>query len=573
MKFLPFLCFAAGLVAAEVKTPDAKPREVTVYADRAEVVRVFKGDLAAGDQSLLFDDLPANVDFSSIRVEGTGAFTLVDIRPETVQAKEIANEAVRALQSKIQAQELIQKELAQAEARVAFRRGALEKVLGRLTSVGKESANPEMDPLKWAAYLDFQAEQLAALDKESTELAKKLKESRLQVDTLNREIAALNGNQNRSRNLARVNLEVKTAGAVEVRLSYVVHGPSWRPVYDLRADTKAKTLEITYHAELRQSTGEDWNGVALKLSTAEPSVGGREPEMSPWFLHKAEPMVAFDALKREEESLRKDAEQARFGRRAAGEKQQNFNGFGVAGNNFFAARPTDNEFKATSGNIDGASVSTAAVVTGGTAATYVVERATDIKSDNKMAKVTVARIALASTFRHSCVPKLSSFVYLKTHATNKSDFTLLPGRTAVFLDGAFVANSSMDLVPAGQEFWTFLGVDQSVSVERKELARRDETTGVFGKKTLRTVFDQVFKVKNGKATEIDLVIWDQLPMGDHEDIKVVLEEPKLEANSESFKMNESKFVEWRHGLKAGEKRDVPYRFAIERPEDMRVMGF
>jgi uncharacterized protein (TIGR02231 family) len=560
MKIFSFLCFAAALGAAEVKTPDAKPREVTVYADRAEVVRVFKGDLAAGEQSLLFDNLPANVDFSSIRVEGTGAFTLIDIRPETVQVKEVANEAIRALQAKIQAQEIVQKELALAEGRVAFRRGALDKVLGRLTSVGKESANPEMDPLKWAAYLDFQAEQQVALDKEATDLAKRVKESRQLVDTYNREISALNGNLSRSRNLARVNLDVKAAGAAEVRLSYVVHGPSWKPVYDLRADTKGKTLEITYHAELRQSTGEDWQGVALKLSTAEPSVGGREPEMSPWFLAKAEP-VALDELRRDSESLNRRG--SVVAGRTAGEKQ-----------NFLAADNRFNAFTATSAaKLADATVSTAAVVAGGTAATYVIERTTDIKSDNKLAKVTVMRLLLPSTYRHSCVPKLSGYVYLKTHATNKSDFTLLPGRTSVFLDGAFVANSSMDLVPAGQEFWTFLGVDQSVSVERKELARREESSGVFGKKTLRTVFDQVFKVKNGKATEIDLVIWDQLPMGDHEDIKVVLEEPKYEKDSESFKMTETKFVEWRHAVKAGEKRDVPFRFAIERPADMQVIGF
>jgi uncharacterized protein (TIGR02231 family) len=565
MKIFSCLCFAAALGAAEVKTPDAKPREVTVYADRAEVVRIFKGDLAAGDQSLLFDDLPANVDFASIRVEGTGAFTLIDIRPETVQVKEVANEAIRALQAKIQAQELVQKELALTEGRVAFRRSALDKVLGRLTSVGKESANPEMDPLKWAAYLDFQAEQQVALDKEATDLAKRVKESRQLVDTYNREISALNGNQSRSRNLAHVNLDVKAAGPAEVRLSYVVHGPSWKPVYDLRADTKGKTLEITYHAELRQSTGEDWQGVALKLSTAEPSVGGREPEMSPWFLSKAEP-VALDELRR-----KSDGGAARgldVAGRSAGEKQN----FVAAGNGFNAFKANEFDTKAEAKLAD-ATVSTAAVVAGGTAATYVIERTTDIKSDNKLAKVTVMRLLLPSTYRHSCVPKLSSYVYLKTHATNKSDFTLLPGRTSVFLDGAFVANSSMDLVPAGQEFWTFLGVDQSVSVERKELARREETSGVFGKKTMRTVFDQVFKVKNGKATEIDLVIWDQLPMGDHEDIKVVLEEPKYEKDSESFKINESKFVEWRHAVKPGEKRDVPYRFAIERPEDMQVIGY
>ncbi|PHX58611.1 MAG: hypothetical protein CK522_03235 [Opitutia bacterium] len=562
MKILSLLCFAAALGAAEVPTPDAKPREVTVYADRAEVVRIFQGDLAAGDQSMLFDNLPANVDFSSIRVEGTGAFTLIDIRPETVQVKEVANEAIRALQAKIQAQELVQKELSLAEGRVAFRRSALDKVLGRLTSVGKESANPEMDPLKWAAYLDFQAEQQVALDKETTDLAKRVKASRQQVDTYNREIAALNGNQSRSRNLARVNLDVKTAGPVVVRLSYVVQGPSWKPVYDLRADTKAKSLEITYHAELRQSTGEDWQGVSLKLSTAEPSVGGREPEMSPWFLAKAE-AVALDVLNVSESLARREL---RVAGRASGVEKQNF--VAATGNQF-------NEFSTKSGAavLADATVSTASVVTGGTAATFVIERTTDIKSDNKMAKVTVTRLLLPSTFRHSCVPKLSSYVYLKTHATNKSDFTLLPGRTSIFLDGAFVANSSMDLVPAGQKFWTFLGVDQSVSVERKELARREESSGLFGKKTLRTVFDQVFKVKNGKATEIDLVIWDQLPMGDHEDIKVVLEEPKYEKDSESFKMNESKYVEWRHAVKAGEKLDVPYRFAIERPEDMQVVGY
>ncbi|MEY4798205.1 MAG: hypothetical protein RI978_506, partial [Verrucomicrobiota bacterium] len=461
-----------------------------------------------------------------------------------------------------QAQELVQKELSLAEGRVAFRRSALEKVLGRLTSVGKESANPEMDPLKWAAYLDFQAEQQVALDKEATDLAKRIKASRQQVDTYNREITALNGNQSRSRNLARVNLDVKTAGPAVVRLSYVVQGPSWKPVYDLRADTKAKSLEITYHAELRQSTGEDWQGVSLKLSTAEPSVGGREPEMSPWFLAKSEPV--------ELEALRKDKDSdARRETRVAGRIPVDKQNFAAAGGNLF------NEFSAKAGAavLADATVSTASVVTGGTAATYVIERTTDIKSDNKMAKVTVTRLLLPSTFRHSCVPKLSSYVYLKTHATNKSDFTLLPGRTSVFLDGAFVANSSMDLVPAGQKFWTFLGVDQSVSVERKELARREESTGLFGKKTLRTVFDQVFKVKNGKATEIDLVIWDQLPMGDHEDIKVVLEEPKYEKDSESFKMNETKYVEWRHAVKAGEKLDVPYRFAIERPEDMQVVGY
>ncbi|MEY4086830.1 MAG: hypothetical protein RLZZ405_1018, partial [Verrucomicrobiota bacterium] len=101
---------------------------------------------------------------------------------------------------------------------------------------------------------------------------------------------------------------------------------------------------------------------------------------------------------------------------------------------------------------------------------------------------------------------------------------------------------------------------------------REETTGVFGKKTLRTVFDQVFKLKNGKSTDIELVLWDQVPASNHEDIKVVFEEPRYEKDTDDLKLNESKFLEWRLPLKAGAKQDLPFRFAVERPEDVQVVG-
>jgi uncharacterized protein (TIGR02231 family) len=214
----------------------------------------------------------------------------------------------------------------------------------------------------------------------------------------------------------------------------------------------------------------------------------------------------------------------------------------------------------------------ASVQAGGTAATFVIDRKSDILADNKPAQVTVMRESFPAYFRHTCVPKLSPFVYLKTKAVNKTGFTFLPGPTAVFLDGAFVAQANLDLVPSGQDFWTYLGVDQGVSVERKVLARREETTGVFGKKTLRTVFDQVFKLKNGKATDIELVLWDQVPASNHEDIKVVFEEPRYEKDTDDLKLNESKFLEWRLPLKAGAKQDLPFRFAVERPEDIQVVG-
>jgi len=572
MKLSPsLLLLAVTLGAAEVKTDGAPITQVTVYADRAEVVRTYKGHLAAGEQTLVFDQLPGATQLNQLRVEGRGTFTLIDIRPETIQTKEVANEKVRALQDALKAQDLRHQALTQTEARLAFQKSALDKMLGRLTTAGKESANPEMDPLKWAAFLDFQDKQLAELDRQTIALQADRETVRNEVDRLTRELVALRGNSRKSRLQAKVNLDVRQAGEVEVSLSYLVRGPSWSPSYDMRADTQAKTLDVTYHAEVRQATGEDWKGVSLRLSTAQPALVGREPRMDPWFLAKFEPQnkgleaVALGGVSRFDGTRKAGADRG---------NAQMFNDIRTNGNNFAVNGMLTGglEREELAKRMRSMDESRATVQTGGTAATFVIDRKSDILTDNKPAQVTVMRETFPSYFRHTCVPKLSTFVYLKTKAINKTDYTFLPGPTSVFLDGAFVAQANLDLVPSGQEFWTYLGVDQSVTVERKELARREETSGVFGKKTLRTVFDQVFKLKNSKATDIELVLWDQVPASNHEDIKVVLEVPRYEKDTGDLKMNESKFLEWRLPLKAGAKQDLPFRFAVERPEDVQVVG-
>ena len=539
---LPALLLGAGLTAAEIKTDAAVVSQVTVYADRAEVVRHLRLRLEPGEHTLVFDQLPATTDLGQVRVDGRGAFTLIDIRTETVQLREAADAQVRKLQAALKELEVRTQALTQAEGRLAFQRGALDKVLTRLTATGKESANPEMDPAKWAAYLDFHAKQLAGIDQATLAKQKEREQVRLESDRLNRELNELRGSQRRARHLAKVNVSVRQAGEAEFDLSYLVRGAGWTPSYDMRASTKTGTLAVTYHAQVRQSTGEDWRGVSLRLSTAQPGIAGREPKLDPWFISRLEGRRG------------KPLEMKEYADDAGGMPQMY------------------NAFAADVGEAGKTRTRSAKVTVGATAATYAIERPADILSDNKPTKVSVAQLSFPSVFRHTCVPKLSPHVYLKTKAVNQSDFTLLPGETSVFLDGAFVANASLDLVPAGQDFWTYLGADQSVTVERKVLNRRSETSGVFGQKTARTVFDQVFKVTNGKNSEVDLVLWDQVPIADHEDIKVLIEEPAFAKDTDGLKMNESKFLQWRLPLKAGEKKDVPFRFAVEHPEDMPVAG-
>jgi len=568
MRPLPRLLLASltlHLAAAEVPTTGATIARVTVYADRAEVVRRFATTLPAGEHALVFDALPGDTDLSSVRVTGQGSFSLVDIRAETIQTLEVPDEQVRKLSAALKAEQVKLQEVTQTQARNAQRRASLDKVLGRLTAVGKESANPDLDPAKWAGYLAYHVESLGKLDQETLELKGRDDALRAEIGKLERELNQLTGNRTKSRNLARVKVEVKQAGPQEFELSYVVAGPSWSPHYDVRADTIAKKLTVAYQAQVRQRTGEDWRGVSLRLSTAQPGVGGREPELSPWALYKAEPVTltgAVDTAVLIADGTAAKPADAGFLRRGVEARRKSEAPELVSAGKGWGAAPA----------APAMTVATATVQAGATAALFQVPRAYDIPSDPKSVKVALTEQTFFASFRHSCVPKLSPNVYLKAQAVNASDYPFLPGPTAIFLDGAYVAAASMDLVPAGQEFTTFLGVDQSVKVERRVLARREEVNGVFGKKTHRTVHDQLFKVTNGKRAEIDLTVADQLPMSNHDAIKVVLEEPRYEKDTEALKLNEQKFLEWRLRLGAGDKLDVPFRFAVERPEDVVVVG-
>jgi uncharacterized protein (TIGR02231 family) len=541
-----------SVAAADIPTTAAKVHTVTVYGDRAEVVRHLTATIEAGDHTLTFENLPGATDLSSVRVDGKGAFTLIDIRGERIQTKEVADERVLKLTKELEALRAQLTDLTLADNRITQRKAALEKVLGRLTSVGKESANAEMDPSKWAAYLQYHVDTLAKLDQEILANGVSRNSLTLDLDRVQRELNELNAQRFKFRNVARVRIEAKQAGPIELDLAYVVRGPSWNPLYDIRADTKAKTVQVNYHAEVRQSTGEDWKGVALKLSTAQPNLGGREPQMSPWFIHRfvPPPVVVTGGVVLESAS--------KLDRADRGSSERNrFSGLSAS-----APAPA-------SAAMD---FSYARVNTGGTAATFSIPRAYDVPSDNKPAKVAIASESFPSEFRHTCVPKLSPHVYLKAKAINKSDFPFIAGPTAVFLDGAFVANANLDLVTPGQEFWTYLGADQSVKVDLKDLGKVEELSGIFGKKTARTVVSKVFKVTNGKATDVQLSIRDQVPSSNHEEIKVVYEEPKYEKDTDGFKVDQSKFVEWNLTLKPSTKQDVPFRFAIERPDGFPMVG-
>ena len=94
------------------------------------------------------------------------------------------------------------------------------------------------------------------------------------------------------------------------------------------------------------------------------------------------------------------------------------------------------------------------VKAGISSAVFDIARPATIPSDNTEHKVTVAVIDLEPEFLYECVPKKSSYAYLKARVCNRSLYPLLAGPTNIFLDNNFIAKASHI-----SEFLSHLNID------------------------------------------------------------------------------------------------------------------
>lgn len=530
------------------KTLDSAIAQVTVYTDRAEVTRLASTELESGIHVLSFENLPSRLENNSVRVDGRGAFILQDIKIETEYVDEVPHERLAALKAELLEREYEHKEAQAHSKRLKKAEAMLEQIFNKLTATGGEEAvAPEMNPEKWAQMLEFQMTQREELDYEQIDTERRIKELNEEIAKLHRQINELGANRGKQIQVARVTVEATKAGSVELELSYLVYGPSWYPSYDIRVDRDARKVGFIYYGNVQQSTGEDWSGVALRLSTAQPMIGGNQPELSPWYLRKYEPMAKRD--------------------RATPASPQDYN----MRNTMLQMVATDAVSAMPAAEMEEMEVRQATVESGATAAVFVIPAESDIPSNNQSSKVTIARETFDAYFRYSAVPKLSPHVYLKARIRNATDYVFLPGQSSIFLDNAFVSNAYLDLVQPDEAFWTWLGIDQGIKVERKLLSQRSEEEGMFSKDS-RIEYKYQFNITNNKKSAEELVLWDQLPISNHEDIVVELIEPDYKEGMRDLKMNEHKYLEWRFNLEAGEERTVPFEFVIEHPREMEISG-
>ncbi|MBI4605038.1 MAG: mucoidy inhibitor MuiA family protein [Planctomycetes bacterium] len=305
----------APLAPAPAPAPEPEPEAprletrigaVTLYSDQALVLRRGAASLPAARSRWEVAGLPAQLLDEAVRARvsrgGASLASLeVVVRNEQLFRKAEAEEAERKLK------EIQGRHKAASDALAA--QDAELKLLGSL-EIGKRPEGPPekpqpapLDPRAWGAMLDFVS---AAL----TENRRAARERLAELDGIEEELAVaqaqvdkLSSAKVRSTKSVLLELEARAAGEVELELAYLVPGPGWWPRYDLRASVETGKLELTSYALVRQETGEDWQGVELTFSAAEPARAADLPEVLAWKIGEAEGAGA-DEIAKIQQSIR-----------------------------------------------------------------------------------------------------------------------------------------------------------------------------------------------------------------------------------------------------------------------------
>jgi uncharacterized protein (TIGR02231 family) len=505
---LPMLAvFVSGAYAADINA-SSRIDTVTVYPSGAEVTRIGKVRLEAGDHVILFTDLPARAIPGSIRVEGraTGPLAIgsVDSRRAFVPR---GDDALAATERK-RVEDAIEKlKDGKAVLLASVQAAEAQKTLiGNLAQLPTRPApaNGAAPQPDWVQLFGMIGDRFAEAQKTVLETQVKVREVDRQIKDLEGKLASLAPAQE-ERTEVKVFVNAGAALEADMQVRYQVGGASWAPYYDARLATGTKAqapkLQLVRRASIQQRTGESWENVALSLSTTRPGAGTAAPELQPLTIDYEPEMQA----------LRPPAPVASMPRQAAREAAPA--GGAVEQDRSVRAKAAPETVRAEE--------VAARVETQGFQAIYAIAGRVTVPATGEAKRVQIDEAQLDPALTVRTVPKRDQKAFLYAKVAMARGSPILPGQVALFRDGTFVGNGHLPLLAPGDEHELGFGVDDSVRVRHSIAEEKRAESGIL---TTSKTDTRNFKitVKNLHERAIPVTIIDQVPVSQNADIKVEL---------------------------------------------------
>jgi len=557
-----FAAAAVVLLAIPARAADvpvaSKIGSVVVFPQGGEVSRVAKVTLEKGEHTLVIQDVAAEAVPGSIRVEGkaTGKLEIrsVDSRRLFVARTDSINadSERRRLEDEI---EKLRDDKAVFEA--AIQAAETQKTLiGNLAQLPVRPAPAAGQGDRgedWNQILSTIATATTGAQRASLEAQVRIREIDRKIEDLDKKLASV-APPREERTEVKVFVAAATPLEAEVTVSYQVSNASWAALYDARLSSGAKSeaaaLALTRRASISQRTGEAWDDVTVTLSTTRPAAGAAAPELQPMAVDFQPDYAAMEK--------RRDLDDSRTRNLAAKPAAAPMAQDALGGAEMVAAAPEP----------EAIAEQNAVAVMAPFQAVYEVPGRLSVANTGEAKRVQLMVENLEPRLTIKAVPRDDAKAYLYARvALPKTSAPLLPGTVSLFRDGTFVGNSQLPVLSPGEEHELGFGIDDLVRVKYTAQEKRGETGLISTSRTESRDFR--ITVKNMHDRAVQLVIFDQMPVSQNQEIKV-----ELTARQSPTKMdvdNKKGVMAWESKLEPDQEQVLDLGYRITWPSARQII--
>jgi uncharacterized protein (TIGR02231 family) len=536
--FFPACAFADQIDATSRIT------DVTVYPYGAQITRVVTFTAPAGSHDVTVADLPQETYAESLRIAPgvgvqLGSFAMQPdfvppSQPRENEGYAAADAEVKRLEAEGRAalleMDAIQTRVSAAAARATFLQGV--------------TVEPKMDAASVASLREMSrmiGEEMLAAGDEARAAKGELLVAQARVAELQTDLSAamdVRASLTADQTLyAALDVKVITAAAGEasVTITQFVQSASWRPVYDMRLSRDGEdSLTVQRGVLVSQATGEDWDEVALTLSTANPSSQSVPSVLSPEY------RAIYDAEARSRQTAVPMAEMD--------EK-------------LYVAEPMATAAPAPAADYVGQALMQGDVVV------YTYGAPADVESGVTDLRLALDEVVLTPTITARAVPRYDATAFLMATFTNEGNEVLLPGQAYLYRDGTLVGATELAAIQPGTEADIAFGAIEGLRLTRDMPARATGERGLIVSSNQQEEL-AVLEIENLTDEAWDVRLMDLTPYSEQEDLEIsyVADLDVTEENVDG----QRGILAWDFPLAAGEKKAVTLTTTLQWPTGMEL---
>lgn len=521
---LAALLFLPAFAHAQTDAP-SRITSVKLYPGSATVERTAR--VPAGSRSVTFRCLPQGLDARSLQVVADAPVRVGDIGVQ-VQERALAGGCASPLDERVRA---AQDQLAASQAET----DALELAHTYLKTVaGTAPTTQTSGPgTPGAGNISVTTD---ALRRSAQDTLMRLHQAKRRQEALELDVRALTAERDRiagpRARVATVTVALAAEREGDVRLAYQVRGPSWSPSYRATLDSGAATVRLERLALVAQSTGEDWSGVPLVLSTGQPLGQTQGSLPRPWTLDvQPEPPAKPVAISM---AAAPAPAPAALGRAAEVAQE---------------AQPTFD----------------VAIADGAYATEFTVPQRITVPSGGERITLSLGAQTVHAQLFTRTAPAVEPAAYLVAQLP-ALEGVWPAGPVQLLRDGAFVGNGRLDVAQLPRQGLSF-GRDELVAVRMERPEQQQGTGGFIGNRNERR--DQrVFVIENRHRDPIELQVLDAAPVSEHQDVRI---ESRYDPPPQDPAWNRQPgTVLWQQPLAAGATQRITAEHLISWPKDAQL---